>query len=178
MIVDKIDSRPCWDKGAEIILHTSDIGAAKSLMEKYTEGKTYIAEIKEKRAKRSLDANAYCWVLCRKISEVLGAYSDEDVYKECIRKYGVSDIRPVREDIADDLCRMWDAQGIGNAHVILGDSKIEGYRNIKFYWGSSNYNTKDMARLIDGIVEDCKELDIETFPPDEIEQLKQVWGGD
>lgn len=178
MIIDKIDARFLIDGSAEITLHAPNLNDVKSLMDKYIDGKEYDAKIVRRRPHRSLDANAYCWVLCRKIAEVLGSYSDEDVYKECIRKYGVSDIRPVRDDIADDLCRMWDAQGIGNAHIVLGDSKIEGYRNIKFYWGSSNYNTKDMARLIDGIVEDCKELDIETLPPDEIERLKQVWGGD
>ena len=54
----------------------------------------------------------------------------------------------------------------------------EGYVNIKFFWGSSNYNTADMSRLIDGIISDCHELDIETMTPSEISRLKAAWGGD
>ena len=176
MIIDKIDSRPCWGEGAEIILHTNDINAVKALMDKYVEGKEYVAEIKRKRAKRSLDANAYCWVLCKKIADVLRS-TDTEIYQHCIRSYGVSDIRPVKKEVAEDLCAMWDKQGLGNSHTIIGDSKTEGYVNIKFFWGSSNYNTADMSRLIDGIISDCHELDIETMTPSEISRLKAAWGG-
>ena len=42
--------------------------------------------------------------------------------------------------------------------------------------GSSEYDTREMAHLIDGTVEDAKELDIETLPPDEIEKMKAAWG--
>jgi hypothetical protein len=177
MIADKIDTRPCWDGGAEIILHIACLNDVKALMDKYVEGKEYTVKIERKRAKRSLDANAYCWVLCKKLAGVLGVYTDTDIYMECIRKYGVSDIRPVKKDFAEDLCRMWDGQGIGNQHVVMGPSKHDGYINIKFYWGSSKYNTLDMSRLIDGIVSDCREQGVETMTPDEIERLKQAWGG-
>lgn len=174
MIVDKIESCPCWDGGAEIRLHTRDLSAVQALMDKYIDGKEYTAEIKRKRVKRSLDANAYCWVLCKKIADVIRC-TDEEVYKNCIRSYGVSDIRPVRKDAADSLCDMWDKQGLGNSHTVIGDAKIDGYVNIKFYWGSSQYNSADMARLIDGIVSDCHELDIETMTPNEIARLKEAW---
>lgn len=177
MIADKMDARPCWGDGAEITLHIKDISDVRSLMDKWVDGKEYVVKIEQKRAHRSFDANAYCWVLCKKLANVLGAYTDKDIYMECIRKYGVSDIRPVRKDIADDLCHMWDDQGIGNQHSVLGDSRIDGYVNIKFHWGSSQYNTLAMSRLIEGIIADCHDQGIETMTPDEIERLKQAWGG-
>lgn len=32
-----------------------------------------------------------------------------------------------------------------------------------------------MAKLIDGVVSECKELEIETLPPHELERLKEEW---
>ena len=135
----------------------------------------YTVEIKKKRLKRSIDANAYCWVLVGKLAEALRATSEE-IYQECVKKYGVSDVRPVRKDIYKELCRMWDSQGMGNSHIVMGESKIEGYVNIRFFWGSSKYDTANMSRLIDGIISECKEQGIETLPPEELERLKQPWG--
>ena len=174
IVIDKIDSRPCWGKGAEIILHTNDRRAVEALMDEYVDGKLYEAVIKRKRAKRSLDANAYCWVLCRKIAEKTGA-TDTEVYGQCILDYGVTTIKPERKDLVDDLVRMWDGMGIGNSHDILGDSKIDGYVNVKYYYGSSQYNTHQMARLIDGIVYEAKNLGIPTETPEEIERMKSMW---
>lgn len=175
MIVEKIQTHPTWDGGAEIILKTPDRKAVQELMDKYEDHKKYVADIKPYRAKRSLDANAYCWVLCRKIAETLGS-TDTEVYRLAIRDYGLATIRPEKADLVDDLVRMWDHMGLGNSHVILGDSKLEGYVNVKYYYGSSSYNTKHMARLIDGLVQDAKEQGIETATPDEIERMKQQWG--
>lgn len=136
----------------------------------------YTVKIEKKRRRRSLDANAYCWTLVGKLAEVLQSTSEE-VYRECIKKYGVSDIRPVEKTVSEELCRMWDSQGIGNSHIAIGDSKVKGYVNIRFFWGSSKYDTANMSRLIDGIISECKEQGIETMPPEELERLKQQWGG-
>ena len=73
---------------------------------------------------------------------------------------------------------MWDSQGVGNSHIVIGDSKIDGYVNIRFFWGSSEYDTANMSRLIDGIISECREQGIETMTPSELERLKQQWGGD
>ena len=51
--------------------------------------------------------------------------------------------------------------------------EFEGVRYCKFYRikGSSQYNTREMSRLIEGLVSECKEWDIETLPPAEIERM-------
>lgn len=41
--------------------------------------------------------------------------------------------------------------------------------------GSSQYNTREMSILIDGIVSEAKELGIETATPDELAQMKSLW---
>lgn len=175
MIVEKIQTHPTWDGGAEILLKTADRKAVQELMDKYVDNKKYAVEIKPYRIKRSLDANAYCWVLCRKIAEKLGS-TDREVYKLAVRDYGLTTIRPEKAELVDDLVRMWDSMGLGNSYDILGDSKLKGYINVKYYYGSSSYNTKHMARLIDGLVQDAKEQGIETATPEELERMMQQWG--
>lgn len=41
--------------------------------------------------------------------------------------------------------------------------------------GSSQYDTKEMSILIDGIVDECKQMGLETWPPDQIALLKDNW---
>ena len=55
-------------------------------------------------------------------------------------------------------------------------SKIDGCTNVIVYYGSSTYDSKQMSVLIDRIVQDCKELGIETLPPDELLRLQEEWG--
>lgn len=43
-------------------------------------------EIRRKRKKRSLSANAYCWVLCQKIAERIRFLTKEDVYRHAHRE--------------------------------------------------------------------------------------------
>ncbi|MEF9865506.1 MAG: hypothetical protein RR814_03615, partial [Oscillospiraceae bacterium] len=55
------------------------------------------------------------------------------------------------------------------------DSKLEGCTNVILYYGSSVYDTAQMARLIDNIVQDCKAVGIETKTPEELQILKERW---
>jgi hypothetical protein len=46
------------------------------------------------------------------------------------------------------------------------------------YKGSSEYNTKEMSVLIDGIISEAEAIgDIEVLPPHEIARLKEMWKG-
>lgn len=58
--------------------------------------KEYTVTIKQRRKKRSLDANAYMWVLLGKLAEKLRTSSDE-LYIWFIRQYGVYESRTVVE---------------------------------------------------------------------------------
>ena len=57
-----------------------------------------------------------------------------------------------------------------------GKSKLEGYENVFAYYGSSTYNTTEMSRLIDYVVDEAKELGIETLPPEQLNAMKESWG--
>ena len=140
--------------------------------------KEYDADLKEHRERRSLDANAYFWVLAGKLAAKLGV-SPEDVYRQYIRD--VADnyvVQPVREDLLEHWDRIWCKRHLGRMTEDMGPCKrTEGYNNVRCFLGSSDYDTAQMSRLIDLIVEDCKEQGIETMTPEELGALKEAWCG-
>lgn len=133
-------------------------------------------EIKPFKKKRSIDANAFCWVLIGKIAAKLNT-SPTEVYREAIREIGGNyEVVPVKKERAEDWKRIWQSRGLGWISETVGDSKHDGYENIISYYGSSEYDQSQMARLIDTIIDDCKELGIDTATPAEIALLKEGWG--
>lgn len=134
----------------------------------------YDIEIKKHRQKRSLDANAYCWVLCEKLAEKL--YMDKvDIYRQAIKDVGVFRQLEISKEAADTLETAWSRNGIGWFAEKVDESRTEGFQVMNLYYGSSTYNTKQMSRLIDNLVQDCKACGIETLTPDELIKLKGEW---
>ena len=133
-------------------------------------------EVKQWRARRSLDANAYFFVLADKLAEKLGT-SKIEVYRECIKNIGGNSTTVcVKNSAVERLCSSWGANGLGWCSETI-QSKIEGCTNVILYYGSSTYDTAQMSRLIDNVVRECKEQGIETMPPQELDRLVQMWGG-
>lgn len=130
----------------------------------------FVAELKQHREKRSLDANAYCWVLLDKLAQAVG--SDKDtLYLEMIERYGRFFHVIVKPEAADSLKRQY------RLVRELGEVTVNGKAGIQCqcYFGSSSYDTAEMARFIDGIVQECRDLDIETETPEEIARMKAEW---
>lgn len=127
------------------------------------------------REKRSRDANAYCWVLIDKLAEKTGLTKPE-VYRAAIKEIGgVSDTVCVQDRAVDKLRQSWEKNGIGWQTDVL-PSKLEGCTNVVLYYGSSTYDTAQMFRLIDHIVQDCKAVGIETATPEELATMLEGWG--
>lgn len=132
-------------------------------------------EVKRWRKKRSLDANAYAWVLIDKIAQATGVPKTE-IYRKAIREIGgVSEIVCVRTEAVDKLREGWEAHGLGWQTDVM-PSKIEGCTNVVLYYGSSTYDTQQMAALIDSLAQEAQALGIETLPPHEIARLNSLWG--
>jgi hypothetical protein len=47
-----------------------------------------------------------------------------------------------------------------------------------FYKQTHTLDTKEMARIIDGVINECKELGIETITPEEKSKMLSLWGQD
>lgn len=127
--------------------------------------------VKEYREKRSLSQNSYLWVLLDKLAEKLKR-GKEDIYKEYIRDCGVFEILPVRNDAAERFIKLWQARGLGWVCEDLGESKLNGYTKLIAYYGSSTYTSKEIARLIDAVINDCTEFGIVCMPLKDIMLLQ------
>lgn len=139
------------------------------------EGKRFDIEISRHREKRSLDANAYCWVLLGKLAAVLGIPKTE-IYRELIKDIGDNfEILPIRKKAVETFCSNWENRGLGWIAERQGYSKIKGYENVVVYYGSSVYDTKQMSTLINLLVEECKEQGIETLPPEKLAAMTERW---
>ena len=146
----------------------------RTMFDTYHE-KELTVSVKEYRQKRSLDANAYFWVLCDRLAEYL-KIPKEEIYKRYIRSVGGNSyISPVRNTEKDKAIRFWESHGLGWFCEDTGSSKLAGCTNIIFYAGSSTFDTAQMSRLIDSIVQDCKAVGIETLTPEELLRVKEEW---
>lgn len=139
------------------------------------EDKDYILEVKQYRARRSLDANAYFWTLCSKLAEKL-RLPKEEIYRECIKDIGGnSEIVCVKDDAVKKLRQGWEHNGLGWLTETF-PSKLQGCTNVQLYYGSSTYDSKQMSDLISVVVEACKTNGIETMTPSELALLVERWG--
>lgn len=139
-------------------------------------------EIKKCRKKRSLDANAYYWKLVTELASKLGQ-TNAWIHNDMLRKYGeVEEVdgKLIYVVIPDTYVSYQKAYEAQEYHIKPTSETKEGidgimYRTYIMLRGSSSYNTKEMARLIDGLVSECKEVGIETLPPDEVERMMAAY---
>lgn len=129
--------------------------------------------IKKYRRKRSLDSNAYAWVLLGELQDKLNIQKEE-IYRDLIRNIGSYEIVPLKNEAVEKFRQAWSQNGLGWITETT-KSKLEGFTNVITYYGSSTYNTAEMTRLIDSIIEECKQLGIETKSQEEIDSLLKEW---
>lgn len=148
--------------------------SAREMVDELKSHEKLTLKVSKFKKKRSLDANAYAWTLIGKIAEKTNVPKNE-VYREAIRGIGGNyEIVCVKEEAADSLRSGWERNGIGWCTDILL-SKLDGCANVMLYYGSSTYDTEQMSRLIENIIQDCKALGIETKSQAEIDSLLEGW---
>lgn len=127
------------------------------------------------KQKRSLDCNAYCWVLISKLAEKLNV-PRTDIYRQAIKEIGGnSDTVCVQDKAVQSLCDGWERNGIG-WQTDTFPSKIDGCTNVILYYGSSTYDRAQMSRLVDFVLQECRQQGIETKSKEEIDSLLGQWG--
>ena len=125
-------------------------------------------EIKKHRNKRSLNANNYLWNLINEMANMLNS-SKEEIYLLMLKRYGQSELVSILSSI--------NIAGYFKYYEVAGETMLNGkaFTHYRVFKGSSEYDTKEMSILIDGVVSECKELGIETMTPQELENLKNSW---
>ena len=128
----------------------------------------YDVKIDKHREKRSLNANAYLWKLVTEIGNVLNK-SKEEVYLQMLIDYGQSEMVSILSEI--------DVKGYFKYYKLAGTSILNGkeFNHYKIYKGSSEYDTKEMSILLNGVVQEAKNLGIKTKDDIELERLLEEW---
>ena len=157
-----------------LLLDTKDIEVVEQLKKE----NKLIVMLKKWFKKRSLDANAYCWVICDLIAKELSkdgtVVTKETVYKDAILQIGTFEPMIIEEKAYSNIKRIWEKQGLG--FLIQEVSRKDKCIKVHCYYGSSTYDSKEMSLLIQLLVDLAKTLNIETKTPAEIKSLLESWG--
>lgn len=127
-------------------------------------------EIKEKKSKRSLTANAYYWSLLNQLASIM-RMDNQECHFIMLKRYGQYEVVSIRSDVS--------LHGYFKYYEEIGKGTVNGkeFTHYKIYKGSSQMDSKEFAILLDGVRSECEEVGIPTLTPSEIAQLKFI-GGD
>lgn len=131
-------------------------------------------EIKQARKRRSLDANAYAWVLIDNIASKTGVRKTE-VYRNAVREIGgASTTVCVQDKAVERLRESWAKNGLGWQSDTIR-SRLDGCTNVILYYGSSVFDSRQMAQLIDLLIQDAESLGIATLTDAQVGGLVSKW---
>lgn len=160
------------ERKTQIVFESTDIN--NSMLDEYLELKDKKLNIKcdVKREKRSLNSNAYMWVLLQKMAEKLNTTKDE-LYLEELKKYSRCFTHIiVKPSAVEEFKKEF------KTCIELGEVTVNGQTGIQLqcYYGTSTMNSEEMQVLLKGIVEDCNDLGIETISPENLVIMNSAWG--
>ena len=139
--------------------------------------KDLVLKITQRREKRSLDSNAYFHVLADKLRLKLNV-SMAYIKNHLIADYGqieYVDEQPLIYKTTAPEDYMMEQEYIHSKCVKVAEENGKNVYFYRLYRGSHTYNTKEMAQLIDGTIQECKAQGIETATPKELEEMQRLW---
>lgn len=130
------------------------------------------------RERRSLNANKFFHLLSDKLADAR-RMSKPEMKNYLLFSYG----QKWRDENGQLICIKTNAPRkdvMNNADFHAWDIKAadDGTPMYVLLRHSSDFDTREMSILIDGVVQECKEQGIETMSPREIAELKERWGTD
>lgn len=134
------------------------------------EEKLLDVSMKVHREKRSKDANALLWACIGDIARE--TFTDKwDVYLSLLRRYGKYTYIVVKPDAAEAVKRQW------RECEIIGDIDIHGTKGVQMlcYYGSSTYDSKEMATLLDGTLSEMDQLNLQRPASSDIRRAIDEW---
>lgn len=156
------------------------VQAVPSGVETLREESDLAISLKKWREHRSLSANAYYWVLVGKLSELTGQ-PNAVIHNMLLRRYGVAEIvggqlltvmvpdtdEAERETLEKEIYHLKPTSKLKEGK----DGRM--FRAYILLKGSSDFDTKEMARLIDGTIDECKEVGIDTLSTEEVRRMME-----
>lgn len=144
------------------------IGNSKSIIEYlFNQNKDKLYEIKEHKEKRTLTQNAYYWVLVNEIANQM-KLSKEEIHFRLLKDYSQIALITIKSNV--------DIKGYIRYYEFERETNISGVKfNIyKVYKGSSEMDKKEFNILLEGTIQEAKQLGIPTLTPNEIAKLRYV----
>ncbi len=134
-------------------------------------GKTLEVEVVIQRKRRSLNANAYLWQLLGQMAAVLKPDKDS-VYLMMLERYGVYTHVCCKPAAVERVKQEW------RTVRELGEVTINGQKAVQLqcYFGSHSYNAKEFSVLLTGVLDEAKELGIETLSEADKDLMLKEWG--
>ena len=124
-------------------------------------------ELREYHKRKTLSQNAYAWVLINEIANKINK-SKEQVYLQMLKDYGQRTEVLLKADVKiKTYFKYYEA---------INKIKKNDIEFIEYYLfkGSSQFDSKEMSIFIDGIVEEAKQLGIQTMTPNEIRKMEII----
>lgn len=165
----------------QITLEVNESDVIHKFYDKIKDVEKVVVSIVKFCQKRSHTANAYYWQLLSKVAEVNG-WSNNYAHNYMLRQYGQKEILGGQvafvviadTDEAEKQAMEADTYHIKPTTEVKQGNDGQMYRTYHLIRGSSTYDSKEMSRLIDGLVQEAKDLDIETLPPDVLKHMKEM----
>ena len=141
---------------------------ARQITESIKAGVLYVVEIKRHRKRRSLDQNAMYWSILGQLAKAL-RISDSRAHNLMLRRYGAVEtidgktIKLVLPDTDEAAQRADEAESYHikpTSQVKVGTDGIN-YRTYLLLKGSHDMDTAEMKRLIDGVMDEAKQMGLE-----------------
>lgn len=154
---------------AKLTLEINEKTSVMKAFDDFRECEKLSIKIDKYREKRSLNANALCWKVCAEIANMLRSDKDS-VYLEMLKRYGQSEIVSVLSTV--------DVSGYFKYYDTFGTGYVKGkeFTHYKIYKGSSEYDTREMSILLDGIIDEAKGMGIDVMSESELALIKNEWG--
>lgn len=134
----------------------------------------------KERKGRSLNANSYFHVLVQKLAQ---AQNPPISLAKCknmmIAAYGQPEYIDGQQAIIKSNVPQEKMQEIEYLHTALVKISEENGTECYFYRiyrGTHTYDNIEMQKLIEGVVQECKDAGIETATPAEVQKMIEVWG--
>lgn len=132
-------------------------------------------QIKKAQKHRSLQANAYAWILIDQIAAKQGIKKSE-VYRNAILDIGgVSSDTLMKTAAVPVFRKIWETYGLGNQVEIVDTEEETGWSTVRIYYGSSHYDVAQMHALLQALIQDAEALGIPTITPKEEERMLGKW---
>ena len=128
---------------------------------KYQDPET-VWEVKEAKKKRSLTQNSSYWVLIGQLGKVLNL-GNHELHLAMLRDYSTPEEVVTRPEV--DLLKYMKYAEV--------EEQTDRWTKWLVYKGSSDMDTKEFTRLLDGLIQTCKDVGIETMTPAELALLRR-----